>query len=66
MTALLEVKHLSVRFGSSTVVNEVSFSIAAGEKFGLVGESGSGKSITALPGTWPGASLAWLALAPKT
>ena len=48
MATLLEVQHLSVRFGASTVVNDVSFSIAAGEKFALVGESGSGKSITAL------------------
>ena len=49
MTApLLEIDRLSVRFGASTVVDEVSFSIAAGEKFALVGESGSGKSITAL------------------
>mgnify|MGYP003508639320 CR=1 FL=1 len=47
-TALLEIDRLSVRFGTSTVVDGVSFSIAAGEKFGLVGESGSGKSITAL------------------
>jgi microcin C transport system ATP-binding protein len=45
---LLEIDRLSVRFGTSTVVDEVSFSIAAGEKFALVGESGSGKSITAL------------------
>ena len=48
VASLLEVDHLSVRFGASTVVDDVSFSIAAGEKFGLVGESGSGKSITAL------------------
>ncbi|MFM2067425.1 MAG: hypothetical protein RLZZ584_2334 [Pseudomonadota bacterium] len=33
---------------ASTVVDDVSFSVAAGEKFALVGESGSGKSITAL------------------
>ena len=46
--ALLEVDRLSVRFGASTVVNEVSFAISPGEKFALVGESGSGKSITAL------------------
>ncbi len=46
--ALLQVEHLSVRFGASTVVDDVSFSIAPGEKFALVGESGSGKSITAL------------------
>jgi len=45
---LLEVDRLRVRFGDSTVVDDVSFSIAAGEKFALVGESGSGKSITAL------------------
>jgi microcin C transport system ATP-binding protein len=45
---LLSVEHLSVRFGAATVVNDVSFSIAPGEKFALVGESGSGKSITAL------------------
>jgi microcin C transport system ATP-binding protein len=46
--ALLQVEHLSVRFGASTVVDDVSFSIESGEKFALVGESGSGKSITAL------------------
>jgi microcin C transport system ATP-binding protein len=45
---LLEVDQLSVRFGESLVVDQVSFSIAPGEKFALVGESGSGKSITAL------------------
>ena len=45
---LLEIDHLSVRFGPATVVNDVSFSVAPGEKFALVGESGSGKSITAL------------------
>jgi len=45
---LLDVRHLTVRFGASVVVNDVSLSIAPGEKFALVGESGSGKSITAL------------------
>jgi microcin C transport system ATP-binding protein len=45
---LLEIEHLTVRFGASTVVDDVTFSIAPGEKFALVGESGSGKSITAL------------------
>ncbi|HRI16917.1 MAG TPA: ATP-binding cassette domain-containing protein, partial [Burkholderiaceae bacterium] len=46
--ALLSVEHLSVSFGASRVVDDVSFSIAPGEKFALVGESGSGKSISAL------------------
>ena len=45
---LLSVEHLTVRFGATTVVDDVSFTIAPGEKFALVGESGSGKSITAL------------------
>ena len=50
MTApkLLEIDRLSVRFDDSLVVDQVSFSIASGEKFALVGESGSGKSVTAL------------------
>ena len=48
MTALLSIEHLIVRFGATPVVDDVSFEIAAGEKFALVGESGSGKSITAL------------------
>jgi microcin C transport system ATP-binding protein len=45
---LLEVEHLTVRFGTATVVNDVSFQVRPREKFALVGESGSGKSITAL------------------
>lgn len=45
---LLDIHNLTVRFGSSTVVDDVSFSVAAGEKFALVGESGSGKTVSAL------------------
>ena len=46
--SLLDIQHLSVAFGDATVVDDVSFSIAPGEKFALVGESGSGKTVTAL------------------
>jgi microcin C transport system ATP-binding protein len=46
--SLLNIQHLSVAFGDATVVSDVSFSIAPGEKFALVGESGSGKTVTAL------------------
>ena len=46
--SLLQVEHLTVRFGSATVVDDVSFTIAPGEKFALVGESGSGKTVSAL------------------
>jgi len=48
MTTLLNVDRLCVNFGSSRVVDRVSFAIDGGEKFALVGESGSGKSVTAL------------------
>jgi microcin C transport system ATP-binding protein len=46
--SLLDIQNLSVKFGASTVVDNVSFSIAPGEKFALVGESGSGKTVTSL------------------
>ena len=50
--ALLEVRGLTVDFpigdASLIAVDDVSFSIVAGEVVGIVGESGSGKSVTAL------------------
>ena len=50
--ALLDVTDLSVVIptadGVKTVVDKVSFSVAAGEAVALVGESGCGKTVTAL------------------
>jgi peptide/nickel transport system ATP-binding protein len=49
---VLRVAHLGVRYdhplGPVPAVDDVSFSLAPGERFGLVGESGSGKSTMAL------------------
>ena len=45
---LLDVRDLSVAFGTSVAVDHVSFSIKRGECVALVGESGSGKSVSAL------------------
>jgi peptide/nickel transport system ATP-binding protein len=50
MSDLLEVKHLCVAFpnrhGILHALDDVSFSIKAGEILGVVGESGAGKSLT--------------------
>lgn len=50
--SVLDVQNLKVTFqtreGLVTAVNDISFTVGAGEVLGLVGESGSGKSVTGL------------------
>lgn len=49
---LLEIKDLSVEFqtveGTVHAINQLSYSLRAGENLGIVGESGSGKSVSSL------------------
>ena len=41
---LLNVDNLTIRFGGVVAVNEVSFSLKAGETLGVIGPNGSGKT----------------------
>ncbi len=43
---LFSVEHLSKRYGDSTVVDDLSFQIAAGECLGVIGPNGAGKTTT--------------------
>ena len=43
---MIDVQHLTKRFGDVTAVDNLSFSVAAGEVFGLLGPNGAGKTTT--------------------
>lgn len=45
-STILAVKNLSVEFGPSRVIDDLSFNVHQGKTLAIVGESGSGKSIT--------------------
>jgi peptide/nickel transport system ATP-binding protein len=68
---MIEAEKLSVRYGAALAADDVSFTVARGETFGIVGESGSGKStvLRALAGLnrdWQGGMrVAGEQLAPK-
>jgi ABC-2 type transport system ATP-binding protein len=46
MTIAIEASHLSRDFGAFRAVDDVSFSVSAGEIFGYLGANGAGKSTT--------------------
>lgn len=46
MSAIIEVKNLTRKFGDFTAVKDVSFSVEAGEIFAFLGPNGAGKSTT--------------------
>lgn len=51
MSALLDIRNLSVHAGSKALVRDLSFTLERGERIGLIGESGSGKSLSSLAAT---------------
>ena len=51
MSQLLDITGLTLRADDTTLVSNLSFSMAPGERLGLIGESGSGKSLTAMATT---------------
>ncbi len=46
MSALIEIRGLTKRFGAFTAVDHISFSVARGEVLGFLGPNGAGKSTT--------------------
>ena len=44
--AAVEVSHLRKTYGATVAVDDVSFSVAEGEIFGILGPNGAGKSTT--------------------
>lgn len=44
MEPMIDVEHLTIRFGGVTAVNNVSFQLGKGEVLGVIGPNGSGKT----------------------
>jgi ABC-2 type transport system ATP-binding protein len=53
--AIIDIKDFTMTFGTTTVIDNLSFEVKRGETFGLLGSNGSGKTTTirALLGIYP-------------
>lgn len=45
-TSLITIEHLTKKVGKSTLLHDISFSLAKGEVFGFLGPNGAGKTTT--------------------
>lgn len=45
-TAIISVEHFSMSFGTTKVIDDLTFDVKRGETFGLLGSNGSGKTTT--------------------
>lgn len=45
-TTIIQLDHVTKKFGSFVAVNDVTFAVQAGEIVGFVGENGAGKTTT--------------------
>lgn len=46
MDSIISIRNFSMRFGETTVINDLNFEVKRGETFGLLGSNGSGKTTT--------------------
>ena len=46
MDKILEVNHLTKKFGDLVAVNDISFYVKRGELYAFLGQNGAGKSTT--------------------
>lgn len=45
MEPILEVSHLSVRFGNATILSDVTFQVFKGDSLAIIGPNGAGKTV---------------------
>lgn len=45
-STLIDIANFTMRFGDTTVIDDLSFKVSKGETFGLLGSNGSGKTTT--------------------